>query len=55
MKRILEYGKYNLITCKDCGCKFSFENKDVEDKDGKKIVICPLCDAENTPVLKSTT
>ena len=31
MKRIIENGKYNIITCSECGCKFSFDITDVEN------------------------
>ena len=48
-KRIIEYGKYNVITCSDCGCKFAFDSTDV-NKDGK--VTCPQCDTANTPETK---
>ena len=29
-KRIIENGKYNLITCSECGCKFAFDKVDVK-------------------------
>lgn len=48
MKQILKYGKYNIVTCTDCGCEFSFEKSDV--KDGK--VKCPCCETENTAPTK---
>ena len=48
-KRIIENGKYNVITCTDCGCKFSFDRVDVEE-DGT--VTCPQCDTANTPETK---
>ena len=48
-KRIIENGKYNVIICADCGCKFSFDKTDIES-DGK--VICPQCDTANTPKIK---
>ena len=49
-KRIIEYGKYNVITCTDCGCKFAFDQTDIEES-GK--VTCPQCSAENTPTVKA--
>lgn len=49
-KRIIENGKYNVITCSDCGCKFAFDKTDVETN-GK--VTCPQCNTENTPTTKS--
>jgi PHP family Zn ribbon phosphoesterase len=48
-KRIIEYGKFNVITCTECACKFAFDSTDVEDN-GK--VICPQCGKENTPESK---
>ena len=48
-KSIIENGKYRLITCTDCGCKFSFDKIDIE-KDGT--VTCPQCGTKNTPTLK---
>ena len=48
-KRIIENGKYNVITCSDCGCKFAFDKVDLE-KDGT--VTCPQCATANTPVVK---
>ena len=51
-KQIIKNGKYNLITC-ECGCEFAFDKTDIEVKaDGSKVVICPQCDKENTPVTK---
>lgn len=48
-KQIIENGKYNIIICSDCGCKFAFEKADIEES-GK--VICPQCETENTPVTR---
>lgn len=48
-KRIIEYGKYNVITCSDCGCKYAFDKVDIE-ADGT--VLCPQCNKANTPVIK---
>ena len=48
-KRIIENGKYNMITCSECGCKFAFDKVDVET-DGT--VTCPQCDKANTPTVK---
>lgn len=50
-KRIIENGKYNVITCSDCGCKFAFDKVDIETN-GK--VTCPQCDTENTPTVKAS-
>lgn len=43
MIRVLENGKYRVITC-SCGCKYSFDLTDVEDSKVK----CPECRQENT-------
>ena len=48
-KQIIKNGKYNIITCSDCGCEFVFEKTDIEES-GK--VICPQCGTENIPVVK---
>ena len=48
-KRIIENGKYTVVTCSDCGCKFTFDKVDVET-DGT--VTCPQCDTINTPTVK---
>ena len=48
-KRIIKNGKYNTITCTDCGCEFAFDAVDIEENG---MVICPQCDTENTPTLK---
>ena len=44
MKRILEYGKYNKVTCSECQCTFTFEQCDVINEDK---VTCPCCNNEN--------
>lgn len=49
-KRIIKYGKYNVIICADCGCEFAFDSTDVEANGN---VICPQCGKENTPTVKS--
>ena len=49
-KRIIKYGKYNVITCTECGCEFAFDSIDIETN-GK--VTCPQCNKENTPTVKS--
>lgn len=49
-KRIIENGKYNVITCSDCACKFAFDNT---DKEANGNVTCPQCGTENTPTTKS--
>lgn len=48
-KRIIENGKYNLITCSDCGCKFSFDEEDIINEK----VTCPQCNTANTPETKA--
>ena len=49
-KRIIKYGKYNVIICADCGCEFAFDSTDVEANGN---VTCPQCSKENTPTVKS--
>jgi hypothetical protein len=48
-KRIIKNGKYNVITCTDCGCEFVFDQTDVEESG---MVICPQCDTECQPAIK---
>jgi PHP family Zn ribbon phosphoesterase len=43
MKQILKYGKYNFVTCTDCGCEFSFDKTDI---DTNNKVSCPCCNKE---------
>lgn len=63
MIEIIKKGTKQIITCKQCGCKFSFENEDLKylGQDGfhtgikqgyKKYVICPQC--ENEIVVEQT-
>ncbi len=53
-KRIITNGKYNLITCADCGCVFAFDKTDIITKEnGDKVVTCPQCEKENTPKIKT--
>ena len=51
-KRIIKNGKYNTITCSDCGCEFAFDAVDIEENG---MVICPQCTTENAPTIKSET
>jgi DNA-directed RNA polymerase subunit RPC12/RpoP len=48
-KRIIENGKYNVIKCSGCGCKFAFDST---DKEANGNVTCPQCGTENTPEKK---
>ena len=48
-KSIIKNGKYNIITCTECGCEFSFDKIDIESNGN---VICPQCDKENKPTVK---
>ena len=48
-KQILENGKYNVITCTDCGCKYTFEKVDIR---ATGAVSCPQCEATNFPTIK---
>ena len=60
MIKIIEPGTRTIAKCTECGCKFSYENEDIE-KDGlwannlvfigKIFVVCPQCGKEI--VLKS--
>lgn len=45
-KRIIKYGKYNVIQCKTCECEFAFDKVDIEENGN---VTCPQCGTENTP------
>ena len=47
-KQIITNGKYNIVTCTECGCVFAFEKTDVEtNASGAKVVTCPQCNKEN--------
>ena len=48
-KRIIENGKYNVVTCSDCGCKFAFDKVDIA---ADKTVTCPQCDTVNKATIK---
>ena len=50
-KRIIEYGKYNKVTC-SCDCVFVYEKEDIIEKDGKKVVTCPLCGDDCEVIVK---
>ena len=55
MIKIIEPGTRTVTSCEYCGCKFSYENEDIE-KDGlwannlvfigKIFVVCPQCGKE---------
>ena len=55
MIKIIEPGTRTVTKCAECGCKFSYENEDIE-KDGlwannlvfigKIFVVCPQCGKE---------
>lgn len=55
MIKIIEPGTRTVTKCTECGCKFSYENEDIE-KDGlwannlvfigKIFVVCPQCGKE---------
>ena len=55
MIKIIEPGTRTITKCTECGCKFSYENEDIE-KDGillnssvflgKTWVVCPQCGKE---------
>ena len=52
MIKIIEPGTRTITECTECGCKFSYENEDIE-KDGmlannlvfigKAWIVCPQC------------
>ena len=52
MRRILKRGTKEIVTCKSCGCVFSYEKEDVFEKDldnykaFKKYTMCPQCECE---------
>ena len=55
MIKIIEHGTRTITKCAECGCKFSYENEDIE-RDGlwannlvsiwKIFVVCPQCGKE---------
>jgi NAD-dependent SIR2 family protein deacetylase len=52
MIKVIKRGSIEIRTCTCCGCKFSYEKEDVEEKciDGykayRRFVRCPQCDEE---------
>ena len=53
-KQILTNGKYNIVTCAECGCVFAFGQTDVEtNANGDKVVTCPQCNKENPSPAKT--
>lgn len=52
MIEIIKRGTREVITCRTCGCKFSYEKEDIinEDTDNYKAfreyVTCPQCNTE---------
>ena len=61
MIKIIEPGTRRITECAECGCKFSYENEDIENDGlltnnlvflGKTWVVCPQCGTEI--VLKTT-
>ena len=61
MIKIIEPGTRKIIKCTECGCKFSYENDDIENDGlldnnlvflGKTWVVCPQCGKE---IVLSTT
>lgn len=53
MIKIIERGTKQIRTCENCGCKFSFEAEDIEERKVNvffnnsvvldKVVFCPQC------------
>ena len=61
MIKIIEPGTRTITKCAECGCKFSYENDDIETDGilfnnlaflGKTWVVCPQCGKE---IVLSTT
>ena len=61
MIKITEPGTRIVTSCENCGCKFSYENEDIENDGllsnnlvflGKTWVVCPQCGKE---IVLSTT
>ena len=55
MIKIIEPGTRTITKCTECGCKFSYENEDIEKEGllannlvfiGKIFVVCPQCGKE---------
>lgn len=55
MIKIIEPGTRTITECAECGCKFSYENEDIEKRWDlarypsvfeKTWVVCPQCDKE---------
>ena len=55
MIKIIEPGTRTIMKCTECGCKFSYENEDIEEDGllvnnsvfiGKTWVVCPQCGKE---------
>lgn len=49
-KQILEPGKYSVITCNECNCKFTFEKIDL---DANNQTSCPCCGTLCTASVKT--
>lgn len=51
MIKVIKHGIFNSRTCIRCGCVFSFEKEDVEQKEingyWTGAVTCPECKADN--------
>ena len=52
MIKIIKHGTRRITECTECGCKFSYENEDIENDGlltnnlvflGKTWVVCPQC------------
>ena len=52
MIEIIKRGTKTITTCKQCGCKFSYESEDIQEqctdmyKQYREYVQCPQCDEE---------
>ena len=52
MIKIIEHGTRTITECEECGCKFSYENEDIEVsglysmdqlQTRKPYIVCPQC------------
>ena len=55
MIKIIEHGTRTITECAECGCKFSYENEDIEVSGlystdqllaRKSYIVCPQCGKE---------
>lgn len=47
MIKIIEKGTRVITICENCGCKFSYEDEDIETENlHRKYIFCPQCKAQ---------